>query len=93
MEWLSVMAQSTIVITFVGGVFSYVVLKPLNKSINKLDSSINKLDDKYQAIDVRLVKVEESAKSAHHRIDNIYKVAGLISTIISVVIALIGRVM
>lgn len=71
MEWLSVMAQSTIVITFVGGVFSYVVLKPLNKSINKLDSSINKLDDKYQAIDVRLVKVEESAKSAHHRIDHI----------------------
>ena len=38
-------------------------------------------------------RAEQSAKSAHHRIDNIYKVAGLISTIISVVIALIGRVM
>lgn len=67
------MAQSTIVITFVGGVFSYVVLKPLNKSINKLDSSIDGLDVKYQKIDVRLVKVEESAKSAHHRIDGIEK--------------------
>ena len=38
-------------------------------------------------------RAEQSAKSAHHRIDNIYKVAGLISTIISVVIALIGKVM
>ena len=35
----------------------------------------------------------ESAKSAHHRIDNIYKIAGLISTIVSVVIALIGKVL
>lgn len=32
-------------------------------------------------------------RAAHHRIDNIYKVAGLISTIVSVVIALIGKVL
>ena len=41
----------------------------------------------------RLQVAHERAKSAHHRIDNIYKVAGLISTIISVVIALRGKVM
>lgn len=38
-------------------------------------------------------RAEQNAKSAHHRIDNIYKVAGLISTIVSVVIALIGKVL
>lgn len=43
-------------------------------------------------LQVDIGKVEQSAKSAHHRIDNIYKVAGLISTIISVVIGLIGKV-
>lgn len=42
-------------------------------------------------LQVDIGKVEQSTKSAHHRIDNIYKVAGLISTIVSVVIALIGR--
>lgn len=71
LEWLSVMAQSTIVITFIGGVFSYVVLKPLNKSIQKLDGSIDGLDDKYRELNVRLVKNEESTKSAHHRIDHL----------------------
>lgn len=43
-------------------------------------------------LQVDIGKVEQSTKSAHHRIDNIYKVAGLISTIISVVIGLIGKV-
>lgn len=43
-------------------------------------------------LQVDIGKVEQSAKSAHHKIDNIYKVAGLISTIISVVIGLIGKV-
>ena len=46
-----------------------------------------------QRLQVAHERAEQSAKSAHHRIDNIYKVAGLISTIISVVIALIGKVM
>lgn len=41
--------------------------------------------------EIAQARSEQTAASAHNRIDNIYKVAGLISTIISVVIALIGR--
>ncbi|WP_196592412.1 hypothetical protein [Pectinatus frisingensis] len=71
MEWLSVMVQSTIVMTFIGGIFSYFILKPLNVSIQKLDRSVEKLGEKSQMMDLRLVKVEESTKSAHHRIDHL----------------------
>ena len=58
----------------------------------KLDMLVEMLPE-IQRLQVAHERAEQSAKSAHHRIDNIYKVAGLISTIISVVIALIGRVM
>lgn len=71
LEWLSVMVQSTIVMTFIGGIFSYFILKPLNVSIQKLDRSVEKLGEKSQMMDLRLVKVEESTKSAHHRIDHL----------------------
>lgn len=39
-----------------------------------------------------LVRAEMAAAQANARIDSIYKIAGLMSTIISVVITLIGRV-
>lgn len=58
----------------------------------KLDMLVEMLPE-IQRLQVAHERAEQSAKSAHNRIDNIYKVAGLISTIISVVIALIGRVM
>ncbi len=71
MEWLQVMVQSTIVMTFIGCVFSYFILRPLNASIQKLDKSVEKLGERSQMMDLRLVKVEESTKSAHHRIDHL----------------------
>lgn len=58
----------------------------------KLDT-ITTMIPKITEVQVALGKAEQSADSAHHRIDNIYKVAGLISTIISVVIGLIGKVL
>lgn len=57
----------------------------------KLDT-ITTMIPKITEVQVALGKAEQSADSAHHRIDNIYKVAGLISTIISVVIGLLGKV-
>lgn len=56
----------------------------------KLDMLIDMLPE-ITALQIAQARSEQTAASAHNRIDNIYKVAGLISTIISVVIALIGR--
>ena len=64
----------------------------------KMESKLDMLIDmlvrmlpKITALQIAQARSEQNAASAHNRIDNIYKVAGLISTIISVVIALIGR--
>lgn len=60
------------------------------KMESKLDMLIDMLPE-ITALQIAQARSEQTAASAHNRIDNIYKVAGLISTIISVVIALIGR--
>ena len=60
------------------------------KMEEKLDMLVRMLPE-ITALQIAQARSEQNAVSAHNRIDNIYKVAGLISTIISVVIALIGR--
>lgn len=60
------------------------------KMEEKLDMIVRMLPE-ITALQIAQARSEQTASSAHNRIDNIYKVAGLISTIISVVIALIGR--
>ena len=60
------------------------------KMEEKLDMLVRMLPE-ITALQIAQAQSEQTAASAHNRIDNIYKVAGLISTIISVVIALIGR--
>lgn len=60
------------------------------KMEEKLDMLVRMLPE-ITALQIAQARSEQTAASAHIRIDNIYKVAGLISTIISVVIALIGR--
>lgn len=60
------------------------------KMESKLDMLIDMLPE-ITALQIAQARSEQTAASAHNRIDNIYKVVGLISTIISVVIALIGR--
>lgn len=60
------------------------------KMESKLDMLIDMLPE-ITALQIAQARSEQTASSAHNRIDNIYKVVGLISTIISVVIALIGR--
>lgn len=61
-----------------GTIFYYAVIKPLTGAIVDLRELIRDMRDdlqrneeKRQEMDLRLVAVEESAKSAHHRIDGI----------------------
>lgn len=62
----------------------------MSKMEEKLDMLVRMIPE-ITALQIAQARSEQVAESAHNRIDNIYKVAGLISTIISVVIALIGR--
>ena len=48
----------------------------LGESVDKLNTSIDRMNDKLTSFDVRLARVEESTKSAHHRLDGLEKKIG-----------------
>lgn len=82
-EWLTSIAQSTVVIGFFCAVFSYIVIKPFNESISRLRELIANQRELIEELKTefkqeherreemyrRLIAVEQSAKSAHHRLD------------------------
>lgn len=60
--------------TVVGSFAGILVANKLsNYRIEQLEKKLDKYADRQEVINERLVKVEESAKSAHHRIDDIFK--------------------
>ena len=78
MEWIHTAASVTVVLGFVAGVFSYVILKPLNKAISNLDTAINELrmdlltaEDRRHELEVKVTEIDQRARAAHHRIDRL----------------------
>ncbi len=82
---MELMIQVCSVISFISAAIAYVIIKPLEKSINQLGESLAKLDSQIDRLattienekeerlklQAELVKIQESVKSAHHRIDRI----------------------
>lgn len=66
--------QMITVVTFILGGCNYAIVRPLQKSIDKLECSIEKLGSDLAMNNNRIIKVEESAKSAHKRIDGLEEV-------------------
>ncbi len=83
MEIINTVAQSVVIAGFLTGAFSYIVLTPLNKSIEGLRTIVQELKDELRyseqrrhELQERVAKVEASAASAHHRLDRIDDVLG-----------------
>ena len=70
-DTLTVTIQITVIASFIGSVFSYFFLQPINASIQELTKTLQKIQLSQHEMDSRLVRTEESTKSAHHRIDGI----------------------
>lgn len=75
---LATTVQLIAIVTFIATVLNYTIIKPLKDSISALERTIAKMDgtverlvDNDVSLDRRLTIVEQSAKSAHHRIDEI----------------------
>lgn len=75
---LNTIMQIITLITAVCGVLDIVVLRPLKSAIIDLRDMIAEIrakteDDRRERhmIEVKLAKVEDSARSAHHRIDSL----------------------
>lgn len=75
---VNILASWTVVLGFVGGVFSWVILRPLNKAIDNLDRAIGELrmdlltsEDRRHQMELHLVEVDQRARAAHHRVDDL----------------------
>lgn len=78
MDILKDLAPLTTVLLFLGGVFSFAVLRPLNSAIDSLHEAVKELrkeirtsDERRHEMEVKLADVDARARSAHHRIDDL----------------------
>lgn len=76
MEWLEQAAQLCLVLGFCGGVFNYIVIRPLNDSIRALADSVSDLRADIKSNNARLSmlegaveRIEKAVEMAHARID------------------------
>lgn len=84
MDWNILLPNLASVLSIVGGaggMLYKLTLKPLNREIERMGEILDKIDtrlqeheDKLNTIDVRVARVEESAKSAHKRIDHLERI-------------------
>lgn len=83
LDIVNMIAQSVVIAGFLTGAFSYIVLTPLNKSIESLRTIVQEMKDELRyseqrrhELQERVAKVEASAASAHHRIDRLDNLIG-----------------
>ncbi|MCI7330219.1 MAG: hypothetical protein MR866_02010 [Selenomonadaceae bacterium] len=76
MSVLATIAQIAAIAAVVGAAFSFAVLRPLNASIKALQKAIDEMraemkesGKQRQELEVHLAEVDQSVRSAHHRID------------------------
>ncbi len=69
-------AQIAAIATVIGAAFSFAVLRPLNNSIRALKETVDEMRAEMkesrkqrQEMEVHLAEVDQSVRSAHHRID------------------------
>ena len=74
--WLEQAAQLTIVLSFCGVLFNYVVIRPLNDSIRRLGDVIADLredlkhnNERLNRLEGKFAKLEQALITAHKRID------------------------
>ena len=65
---------------FLGSVFYYFILRPLYSAINELRTTIRELredikhnEERRHAMEIKLAEVDQSTRSAHHRLDTLEK--------------------
>jgi septal ring factor EnvC (AmiA/AmiB activator) len=83
LDIVNMIAQSVVIAGFLTGAFSYIVLTPLNKSIESLRTIVQEMKDELRyseqrrhELQERVAKVEASTASAHHRIDRLDNLIG-----------------
>lgn len=78
--YMEILVAVTVLVSFICGVFSYVVIRPLNTSINQLSNAIQDIERLITAIDTRehefdkrLVVVESDLAIINQRVEALVK--------------------
>lgn len=76
MSMIETAAQIAAIAAVIGAAFSYTILRPLNASIKALKEAVDEMraemkesNRRRQELEVHLAEVDQSVRSAHHRID------------------------
>ena len=76
MSMIETAAQIAAIAAVIGAAFSYTILRPLNASIKALKEAVDEMraemkesNRQRQELEVPLAEVDQSVRSAHHRID------------------------
>lgn len=77
-EMLENAVRLSIIFGFVGSVFTFVILRPLNSTITDLHKAVKELRDDLKAceerrhmMEIKLAEIDQRARSAHHRLDEL----------------------
>lgn len=75
---LEIAVQLVVITGFICGCFKWIVINPLSraiealgKAVSCLNNNLEKLREEQHELAKQIVAVEQSVKSAHHRIDNV----------------------
>ena len=75
---VNILASWTVVLGFVGGVFSWIILRPLNSAIENLNKAVKELrmelltaEGRRHELELKVAEVEQRAKSNTHRINRL----------------------
>lgn len=75
---VNILASWTVVLGFVGGVFSWVVLRPLNNAIENLNKAVGELrmeiltaEGRRHDLELKVAEIEQRAKSNTHRLNRL----------------------
>lgn len=75
---VNILASWTVVLGFVGGVFSWLVLRPLNNAIENLNKAVGELrmelltaEGRRHDLELKVAEIEQRAKSNTHRLNRL----------------------
>ncbi len=78
METIHYAASLTVILGFIGAVFSYIVLRPLNNAIEDLNKAVGELhmelltaEGRRHDLELKVAEVEQRAKSNTHRLNRL----------------------
>jgi len=78
---MEILAQIVAVASGISAAFHFAILRPLDISIKRIENMLDKMDERFdresaarQSVEVKLAEVDQRARSAHARIDEITKI-------------------